>query len=86
MFNGEIISYGISKNPSAASVLSAQRKAIKITADCPYRRTFHSDRGWAYQMPAYSRELKENKIFQSMSRKGNCHDKRMKVCFFYISI
>ena len=82
MFNGEIISYGISKNPSAVSVLSAQKKAIDVTSDCPYRRTFHSDRGWAYQMPAYARELKENKIFQSMSRKGNCYDNSVIENFF----
>ncbi len=74
MYNGEILSYGISKTPSATSVLSAQKKAIKVTSDCPYRRTFHSDRVWTYQMSAYSHELKENKIFQSMSRKGNCYD------------
>lgn len=72
MFNGEVLSYGISKNPSAAGVLSAEKQAIEITSDCPYRRTFHSDRGWAYQMTAYSYALKENRIFQSMSRKGNC--------------
>ena len=58
MFNGEVLSYGISKTPSAASVLSAQKQAIEITSDCPYRRTFHSDRGWAYQMGAYSSVLK----------------------------
>ena len=28
-------------------------KAIEITKDCKYRRTFHSDRGWAYQMKQY---------------------------------
>ena len=39
MYNGEILSYGISKTPSAISVLSAQKKAIEITSDCPYRRT-----------------------------------------------
>lgn len=82
MFNGEIISYGISKTPSAASVLSAQKKAIEITSDCPYRRTFHSDRGRAYQMLAYSHRLKENKIFQSMSRKGNCYDNAVMENFF----
>lgn len=82
MFNGEILSYGISKAPSAVGVLSAQKKAIEITSDCPYRRTFHSDRGWAYQMPAYVRELKENRIFQSMSRKGNCYDNSVMENFF----
>ncbi len=84
MFNGEVLSYGISKTPSAASVLSAQKQAIEITSDCPYRRTFHSDRGWAYQMVAYSSALKENKIFQSMSRKGNCYDNSVMENFFGI--
>ncbi len=84
MFNGEVLSYGISKTPSAVSVLSAQKQAIEITSDCPYRRTYHSDRGWAYQMPAYSRILKDNRIFQSMSRKGNCYDNSVMENFFGI--
>ncbi len=41
------------KHPSAENS-ECIRKAIEITKDCPYRRTFHSDRGWAYQMKAYS--------------------------------
>jgi transposase InsO family protein len=84
MFNGEVLSYSISQKPSAAGILSAQKKAIEITSDCQYRRTFHSDRGWAYQMSAYSRELKENKIYQSMSRKGNCYDNSIMENFFGI--
>ena len=72
MFNGEILSFGISQKPSAENIMSALDEAITITNDCSYRRTFHSDRGWAYQMKAYSQKLKENRIFQSMSRKGNC--------------
>ena len=84
MFNGEVLSYGISQTPSAISILTAQKKAIEITCDCPYRRTFHSDRGWAYQMNAYSYALKENKIFQSMSRKGNCYDNSVMENFFGI--
>ena len=84
MFNGEVLSYSISQNPSAIGILSAQRQAIEITSDCPYRRTFHSDRGWAYQMGAYSSALKENKIFQSMSRKGNCYDNSVMENFFGI--
>ena len=84
MFNGEIMSYSISKTPSAESILSAQKKAIEVTSDCPYRRTFHSDRGWAYQMRTYSNRLKENKIFQSMSLKGNCYDNSVMENFFGI--
>lgn len=41
MCNGEILSFGIDKHPSAENVLVALEKAIKITSDCPYRRTFH---------------------------------------------
>ena len=82
MCNGEILSFGIDKHPSAENVLVALEKAIKITSDCPYRRTFHSDQGWAYQMKAYSRRLKEERIFQSMSRKGNCHDNSVMENFF----
>ena len=52
MCNGEILSFGIDKHPSAKNVMDALEKAIEITSDCPYRRTFHSDQGWAYQMKA----------------------------------
>lgn len=33
-------------------------------------------------MVAYSSALKENKIFQSMSRKGNCYDNSVMENFF----
>ena len=82
MCNGEILSYGIDKKPSAKNVMEALNKAIEITSDCPYRRTFHSDQGWAYQMKAYVHRLKEEGIFQSMSRKGNCLDNSVMENFF----
>ena len=82
MCNGEIISFGIDKRPSAGNIMAALEQAIEITSDCPYRRTFHSDQGWAYQMKAYTYRLKEEKIFQSMSRKGNCYDNSIMENFF----
>ena len=82
MCNREILSYSISRQPSAMGILTALEKAIEITSDCPYRRTFHSDRGWAYQMKGYAHRLKENRIFQSMSRKGNCYDNSVMENFF----
>lgn len=84
MFNSEIICYGISKQPNANTIMELLNKAINITDDCPYRRTFHSDQGWAYQMKSYARTLKNNNIFQSMSRKGNCHDNSVMENFFGI--
>lgn len=82
MCNGEIISYGIDKQPSSQNVISALDKAIEVTSDCPYRRTFHSDQGWAYQMNAYTSRLEKERIFQSMSRKGNCLDNSIMENFF----
>ncbi len=82
MCNGEVISYRIDKRPTVMNVMSALNEAIRITADCPYRRTFHSDQGWAYQMMAYVHRLKEERIFQSMSRKGSCLDNAVMENFF----
>lgn len=84
LFNREIISYGISPNPSATNIMNALNEAIVITADCKYRRTFHSDQGWAYQMKAYTHTLMSNRIYQSMSRKGNCYDNSVMENFFGI--
>jgi len=84
LYNLEIISYGISHRPSARSIMSALTEAIEKTSDCKHRRTFHSDQGWGYQMKAYVKELKNNKIFQSMSRKGNCLDNSPMENFFGI--
>ena len=84
MWNMEILSYGISERPSAQSIMTALNEAINLTNDCRFRRTFHSDRGWAYQMGVYRQTLNKNRIFQSMSRKGNCYDNSPMENFFGI--
>ncbi|EBF5204759.1 DDE-type integrase/transposase/recombinase [Listeria monocytogenes] len=72
--DGEILAYRISEHPNTKAIMDAQKEAIDRTDDCPYRRMFHSDQGWAYQMKAYKKQLAQQNIFQSMSRKGNCFD------------
>lgn len=84
MYNSEVVSFSISKQPNGESVMAALEDALTATSDCKYRRTFHSDQGWAYQMKAYSRRLKEERVFQSMSRKGNCYDNSVMENFFGI--
>ena len=42
----------------------------------------HSDQGWQYQMKQYQSVLKQNRIKQSMSRKGNCLDNAVMENFF----
>ncbi|EJR04059.1 hypothetical protein II5_03766 [Bacillus cereus MSX-A1] len=44
----------------------------------------HSDQGWHYQMKKYRHALKERKITQSMSHKGNCYDNAVIESFFGI--
>jgi len=82
LYNREIISYSITKRPCTEGITTALNKAIKITSDCKYRRTFHSDQGWAYQMGCYTKRLREERIFQSMSRKGTCLDNSVMENFF----
>ena len=84
MWNLEVLSYGIANHPSAQSIMTALNEAIEVTRDCRFRRTFHSDRDWAYQMKSYRYKLKKNQIFQSMSRKRNCYDNSPMENFFGI--
>lgn len=84
MFNSEILSYRLSERPNAKAILDALDEAIEIARDCTYRTTIHSDQGWAYQMKSYVKKLKDNGIFQSMSRKGNCLDNSLMENFFGI--
>lgn len=74
LYNLEILSYRVSKQPTYEPIKEALEEAIEKTSDCEYRRTFHSDQGWAYQTGNYVKALKKHKIFQSMSRKSNCLD------------
>lgn len=82
LYNSEILSYRISEKPNALAIMEGLEEAIQITNNCPFRRTSHSDQGWAYQMNAYKNKLKQHKIFQSMSRKGNCLDNSPMESFF----
>ncbi len=49
-----------------------------------YRTTLHSDQGWHYQHNQWVKTLKENKVFQSMSRKATCADNASMENFFGI--
>lgn len=79
MYDSEILSI-----VSAIGIMTALETAIESISDCPYRRSFHSDRGWVNQMKAYVQQLKKNQIFQSMFRKENCYDNSVMENFFGI--
>lgn len=81
LFNGEIVSYSLSKTPNFHLVTDMLQQAFqKIPDHGPLM--LHSDQGWHYQMRHYQRMLKENGIIQSMSRKGNCYDNSVIENFF----
>ena len=84
MYNSEIISYEISKQPTLEPILKALDRAIEITNINKDKRIFHSDQGWAYQVKQYTSKLEAEGITQSMSRKGNCLDNSPMENFFGI--
>lgn len=85
LYNGEIISYGISNKPTLDFVIKPLNQVIKIIKNkAEYRTTIHSDQGWHYQHKKWVKTLKKNKIFQSMSRKGTCADNASMENFFGI--
>ena len=81
MYNGEIVSYNISRSPNFNQVTDMLAKAFAKYRDLK-GLIFQSDQGWQYQMEAYHQILKEHGIIQSMSRKGNCLDNCVMENFF----
>lgn len=82
MYNGEILSYGISMHPTLDFVMKPLEDALQIVKDSKYRTTIHSDQGWHYQHRKCVKTLKGHNVFQSMSRKGNCIDNSPMENFF----
>lgn len=83
MFNGEIISYSISKSPNMQMIEEMLYEAFDKVKDTK-GLIFHSDQGWQYQHYGYRKALEKNGIIQSMSRKGNCLDNALAESFFGI--
>ena len=85
LYNGEIISFGISNRPTLDLVLNPLNDAVEIiNREAKFRTTIHSDQGWHYQHQKWINTLKDNKIFQSMSRKATCADNAVMENFFGI--
>jgi transposase InsO family protein len=83
LYNGEIISYTLSRRPTFDQTMDMLNKALHKTPDCT-GLTIHSDQGWQYQMRQYQERLQDRNITQSMSRKGNCLDNAPMESFFGI--
>lgn len=85
MATGEVISYSMSSRPTVEFVMRSLEHAIPLIKEhATFRTTIHSDQGMHYQHWSWVNTLKKNKIFQSMSRKGNCLDNSPMESFFGI--
>lgn len=79
------MSFSISKNRTVSFTMNILTEAIKqILINLSYRTVIHSDQEFHYQNQRWVRLLKENKIFQSMSRKITCPDNKAMESFFHI--
>ena len=76
-----IVSYDISRSPNLEQINHMLNLAFKEKENYE-NLIFHSDQGWQYQHYSYQERLKEKKITQSMSRKGNSLDNGLMECFF----
>lgn len=67
----QLYNYYLTLNSCCFSGLYSLRQALPIIHErAEYCTTIHSDQGWHYQHNSWVKTLKQNKIFQSMSRKA----------------
>lgn len=79
----EIVAHCLSKHIDMQLVFNTLTKAIEITPiSCLELLMLHSDQGFHYTHPAFRQKLKDLRITQSMSRKGNCLDNAPIESFF----
>lgn len=81
LYNGEVVSYNLSRHPNLAQTTDMLEKAFAKIPDNT-NLILHSDQGWQYQHKHYQKMLKNKGIKQSMSRKGNCLDNACAENFF----
>jgi len=76
-----IVSYDISHSPNLEQINHMLNLAFKENENYE-NLIFHSDQGWQYQHYSYQERLKEKKITQSISKKGNSLDNGLMEYFF----
>jgi putative transposase len=81
LYNQEVIAYSIAKNARLSLVTDMLKKGIS-RLEKGQTPLLHSDQGWQYRNPIYQKQLADNAIKQSMSRKGNCLDNAVIENFF----
>lgn len=83
LYNSEIISFNLSTSPTVSFTNKSLKEALKCLPTS-HRLMIHTDQGFHYQHKSWVKILEENKITQSMSRRGNCLDNSPMENFFGI--
>lgn len=83
LFDRKIIGWSFSSDMTDENTtIAALKMALKRRNAHPDGLLFHSDRGVQYTSNKFVKLLKDNKISQSMSGKGNCWDNAVAESFF----
>lgn len=83
LFDRKIIGWSFSGDMTDENTtIAALKMALKRRNAHPDGLLFHSDRGVQYTSGKFIKLLKDNKISQSMSGKGNCWDNAVAESFF----
>ncbi len=77
----EVVGWSISENIDSQLVLKAFLRACERKNPMP-GVIFHTDKGVQYACEAFREALREKKMLQSMSRKGNPYDNAVSESFF----
>lgn len=81
LFNQEVVAYRVTKSARLSLVTDMLNDAIEKLGENS-KPIVHSDQGWQYRHKAYQKQLVDNGLKQSMSRKGNCLDNAVAENFF----
>ena len=77
-----IVGWSLDRIQRSSLVITALKQAVINRGENP-GLIFHSDRGSQYASEEVKQFLKEHKMIQSMSRKGNCYDNAVMESFFH---
>ena len=85
LYNGEVISFGVSNRPTLDFVLKSLNEVLEtIENEAEYGTTIHSDHGWPYKHQKWVKTLENHRVFQRMSRKATSADNAAMENFFGI--
>ena len=80
LYTRKIVGWQTDKRITSKLVEEAMKKAL---SENKKPEIFHSDQGVQYASEGFRNILRDNKIIQSMSRRGNCYDNAITESFFH---